>query len=215
MSTVSVLFYSNYCTHCKQIMQQTTKIKHILRFVCIDTAAVRSKLPPYVRSVPCLIEGGTNKILVGGDILEWIKNREISQNTQQNSQHRNIPPPPNNNVSSENGPNAWHFTEMNNFSDPYSFIDIDTSAKGNGGTAMLHSFEPLTGPTQVARQNIPGGAPGAPSMPVSYATPTQSQSNFNSYGQIQNSEKQDALNRKMEQFMQSREVDVPNMPSRI
>tara|TARA_Y100000389_G_C17318082_1_gene441579 strand:- start:342 stop:920 length:579 start_codon:yes stop_codon:yes gene_type:complete len=192
-------------------MQQTTKLKHILRFVCIDTASIRSKLPPYVRSVPCLIEGGTNKVLIGSDILEWIKHREISQNSQQ----RNIPPPPNNNVSSENGPNAWHFTEMSNFSDPYSFIDIDTSAKGNGGTAMLHSFEPLIGPTQVSRQNMPGGAPGAPSMPVSYAAPGQSQSNFNSYGQLQNSEKQDTLNRKMEQIMQSRDADVPNMPARI
>lgn len=212
MSTVSVLFYSNYCTHCKQIMQQTNKIKHLLRFVCIDTAVIRSKLPPYVKSVPCLIEGCTNKILIGSDILEWIKQCEISHS--QNSQ-QNIPPSQNNKLSTENGPNAWHFTEMSNFSDPYSFIDIDTSAKGNGGTAMLHNFEPLMSSTQVSQQNMPGGAPGAPSMPVSYAAPTQSQSNFNSYGQLQNTEKQDALNKKMEQFMQSREADVPNMPSRI
>lgn len=206
MSDISVLFYSNYCTHCKQIMQQTSKIKHLLRFICIDTTAVRSKLPPYVKSVPCLIEGGSNKIKIGSDILKWINHKQHASNTPPS----NKPP-----ASTETGPSAWHFTEMNNFSDPYSFIDIDTSAKGNGGIAMLHNFEPLFTSTQHLQNHIPGGAPGKSSMPVSYVAPTQSKSNFNSYGEIQTSEKEDALNRKMEQFMQSRETDVPNVPNRI
>ena len=41
--TVSLLFYSNYCQHCKQIVNEINKspVSPKMRYVCIDTQEVR------------------------------------------------------------------------------------------------------------------------------------------------------------------------------
>ena len=232
--SVSILFYSNYCSHCKQIINEINRThnKSSIRFICIDSLEVRKKLPSNIKSVPCVILGGSNKMLIGSDILTWVNSQSNSQpNSQSNSSllennsnisndiSRNIPKTKNN---EEIGPNAWHSCEMNSFSDAYSFIDIDTSTKGNGGTSMVHNFELLNGSPNNSKNiignssmNMPGGSPSSPSMPVSYASPTQSVSNYDSYGAIQNSETQDFMNRKMEETINQRELDVPNIPTRI
>ena len=73
--TVSLLFYSNYCQHCKQIVNEINKspVSPKMRYVCIDTQEVRAKLPRYINSVPSLVVGETNQIFVGNQILGWLK----------------------------------------------------------------------------------------------------------------------------------------------
>ena len=219
--SVSILFYSNYCSHCKQIINELNRTpnKSSVRFICIDSLEVRKKLPSNIKSVPCVILGGSNKMLVGSDILVWVNSQSnsVENNSKiDNNIPRNIPKQKNN---EEVGPNAWHNSEMNSFSDGYSFIDIDTSTKGNGGTSMVHNFELLNNNsrniTGNSSMNMPGGSPSSPSMPVSYASPTQSVSNYDSYGAIQNSENQDFMSRKMEETINQRELDVPNVSMRI
>jgi hypothetical protein len=62
----------------------------------------------------------------------------------------------------------------------------------------------------------PGGAPSNPSMPVQYGNPITDPVNSTSgYGSIQMSEKADILNKEMEDMMNRRELDVPNVPARI
>ena len=214
-SATSILFFSNYCNHCKQVLHELndSSLKANIRFICIDSADVRRKLPANVKSVPCLIVGQTNQTLIGSDILQWVKvksrnlNVQDSAPVQQNQQMAH--------KKEETGPGAWHMCEMNNFSDAYSFLNVDLSTKGNGGASMSHSFDFLNGPPSTASNSLdmPAGAPSRSSMPVSYSS--NEKSDYNSFGSIQNSESEDLMSKKMEQILNQREVDVPNTPTRI
>ena len=80
-SATSILFFSNYCNHCKQVLHELndSSLRTNIRFICIDSADVRKKLPAHVKSVPCLIVGQTNQTLIGSDILHWIKMKSKKQ----------------------------------------------------------------------------------------------------------------------------------------
>ena len=107
---------------------------------------------------------------------------------------------------------------MNAFSDMYSFIGIDSSAKGDGGMSMIHNFETIGGDTAKVPSGLglmPGGAPSNPSMPVQYGNPVSNPIETSGFGSIQMSEKSDILNKQMEDMMSKRELDVPNVPARI
>tara|TARA_Y100000768_G_C23973529_1_gene681803 strand:+ start:354 stop:965 length:612 start_codon:yes stop_codon:yes gene_type:complete len=203
-----------------------------MRYVCIDKNEVRDKLPKYINSVPSLVVGETNQIFVGNQIIGWLKMQPIIKNNQQNiyspkqahsqNQVTQQPQQQYNNqkkvVKEENGPNAWHNNEMNAFSDMYSFIGIDSSAKGDGGMSMIHNFETISGNAANVPSGLglmPGGAPSNPSMPVQYGNPVSNPIETSGFGSIQLSEKSDILNKQMEDMMSKRELDVPNVPSRI
>tara|TARA_Y100000389_G_scaffold86536_1_gene83213 strand:- start:737 stop:1405 length:669 start_codon:yes stop_codon:yes gene_type:complete len=221
--TVSLLFYSNYCQHCKQIVNEINKtpLRTSIRYVCIDTQAVRAKLPEYISSVPALVVGETNQIYIGNQILGWLQMVPLIKKSNNNPQKapasvQNIPTKKENSGPGE--PNAWHTNEMNAFSDMYSFIDADTSAEGNGGLTMVHNFETLSGnganiPPGVL--NAPGGAPSRSSMPIQYGNAVSNPSDVSSYGSIQVSAKSEELNKSMEEMMSRRELDVPNVPRRL
>jgi len=165
--------------------------------------------------VPCLIVGQTNQTLIGSDILQWVKvksknlNVQDSVPVQQNQQMAH--------TKQETGPGAWHMCEMNNFSDAYSFLNVDLSTKGNGGASMSHSFDFLNGAPSASSNSLdmPAGAPSRSSMPVSYSNSSNEKSDYNSFGSIQNSESEDLMSKKMEQILNQRELDVPNTPTRI
>ena len=98
----------------------------------------------------------------------------------------------------------------------YSFIDIDTSTKGDGGMSMIHNFETIHGNgTYVPHSNAPGGAPANPSMPVQYGNPITNPVGHSEFGSIQMSEKAEQLNKQMEDMINRRELDVPNVPARM
>jgi hypothetical protein len=213
--TISLIFYSNYCQNCKQIIEEIKKtpVGLSLKYICIDSESVRSKLPHYISSVPALVVGETNQIFVGNQILGWI---EMSSGAVSSS------PPPAPPVRKEDlGPNAWHNNEMNAFSDMYSFIDVDTSAQGDGGMSMVHNFEILSPESNASRPShgsimMPGGAPGGPSMPVQYKNPLSNASNINAnFGSIQMSEKASELDKQMQDMLSRRELDVPGVPARL
>ena len=229
---ISLFFYSNYCQHCKQIVREINKsvVSSSIRYVCIDSQNVRDKLPQYIKSVPSLVVGDTNQIFVGNQILGWLQMQSLVQkqtNTTPHSISQTIQQP----VQEETvkqieqpvqsrepiGPNAWHNSEMNAFSDSYSFIDIDTSTKGDGGMSMIHNFETLSGNGANIPGSImaPGGAPSNPSMPVQYGNPITNPVGNNGFGNIQLSEKAELLNKQMEDMMNRRELDVPNVPARV
>ena len=90
---------------------------------------------------------------------------------------------------------AWHGTEMGaGFSDNYSFIDIDTSAEGQGGQSIAHNFEFLGG------NNL-----GYGNFNTGIKTPEE----------FSKSEQKDPLMEKMEQLKNSRDSDVPRGIARI
>tara|TARA_B100001769_G_C22051489_1_gene565210 strand:- start:664 stop:1314 length:651 start_codon:yes stop_codon:yes gene_type:complete len=215
--TVSLLFYSNYCQNCKQIIEEikNSPVSLSIKYICIDSESVRSKLPHYINSVPALVVGETNQIFVGNQILGWIK-----MTSNNNSQYAQPPPPPPQ-PKGPVGPNAWHNNEMNAFSDMYSFIDVDTSAQGDGGMSMVHNFEILSPELNASRPSVgsimmPPGAPGGASMPVDYKNPLSNSSNINSnFGSIQMSEKASELDKQMKDMLNRRELEVPGIPARI
>mgnify|MGYP001436227439 FL=1 len=228
--SISLLFYSNYCQHCKQIVKEIKRspVSSQIRYVCIDTASVREKLPKYITSVPSLVVGETNQIFVGNQITGWLKMQPIlnsNSNSNPNSNFERREPVMNqvqdtrsNTTKEPAGPNGWHNNEMNAFSDGYSFLGIDTSAQGDGGMSMVHNFETLGGGEydNSPSARMPGGAPANPSMPVQYGNPVMNSVNSTSeYGSIQMSEKTEELNKQMEEMMSRRELDVPNVPARI
>jgi glutaredoxin len=227
--TVSILVYSNYCAHCKKILKliNNLPIKHSIKYVCIDKASVRSKIPTYVKSVPCIIVGDTNQLLVGTQIIQWINHQPTSvvSNQSQEMNHKNhslnskpqYPQNPQQNTqnkeSTEKSPNPFLLTEMGMFSDNYSFIDADTGTQGNGGKSISHNFEFLNNDS--GREDSGGSLPGnsRPGMPIDYAT--NGTPDKNSYGAVQNKVDMDEMTSLMEKRMSARHLDVESAPRRV
>jgi len=215
MST-SLLFYSNYCQHCKNIIKVVTNspVKDSIKYICIDSKSIREKLPNYINNVPTLVVAQTNHIFVGDEILNWLQMNQQNITQQEHKKEKQLTENINDNI------NPYLNCEMSNFSDNYSFLNIDTSTKGNGGLTMIHNFEsiqPNENISQPGSLTMPAGAPSCQSQPTNYNTPMQQNSfnnnnnNNNNYGSIQISEKSDILNKQMEDMISRRELDVPNV----
>jgi len=151
----SILYYSNYCDNCKNLLQIFTRLgsdelNKEFHFINIDNRIKRAKdtfiilknkqeilLPPSVTSVPALLF--LNKgyhVMFGNDILQYLENKQqqiVSKET--------------NNVNDE--PSAFMINSNNLYgvtSDTYSFLDQnpdDLSAKGNGGMRQQHHYAGL------------------------------------------------------------------------
>lgn len=154
----SVLYYSNYCQHCKDLLTKIsrTKTRDDIHFVCIDKRekhkdgsthiilenGQRLLLPPNVKKVPSilLLHHG-NRVLDGiHEITHYLSPGEVEINNQ---------------ATNFNGePMAFSFSEMgSNMSDNYSYLDMsaeELSAKGNGGMRMMHSYSTISGNQTIA-----------------------------------------------------------------
>lgn len=148
----SVLYYSNYCDNCKNIIRTlgNSEIKNEIHFVCIDKRFRDEKngatyvilenqqriiLPPQIQRVPALLllrEG--NKVLFGNEINDKLLPKNELKNTQ---------------ATGFNGePSAFSLGNDNSngfgvASDNYSFWDQDSEelmAKGNGGARQMYNY---------------------------------------------------------------------------
>ena len=144
----SVLYYSKFCNHCKELITRIakTKTKNELHFVCIDNRekhtdgttniilenGQRLLLPPNVKTVPSILLLHHGNRVLGGikEILHYLKPGEetiMNQATNFNGE-----------------PKAFSFCEMgSSLSDNYSYLDMtseELSAKGNGGLRTMHSY---------------------------------------------------------------------------
>ena len=144
----SVLYYSKFCNHCKELITKIakTKTKDEIHFVCIDNRerhkdgttniildnGQRLLLPPNISTVPSilLLHHG-NRVLAGiKEILHYLKPGETTIMNQ---------------ATNFNGePQAFSFCEMgSSSSDNYSYLDMtaeELSAKGDGGLRMRHNY---------------------------------------------------------------------------
>lgn len=70
-----ILFYSNYCTYCKEIINtiSNTPLNNSLMFVCVDDDNIQ--LPPFVTAVPTIYLVQDKKIVVDEGIESWIKEK--------------------------------------------------------------------------------------------------------------------------------------------
>ena len=196
----NILFFSNYCNHCKEIIGEINKssLQNSFKFICVDN----TKVPQYITSVPTLISAGYNKPIVGEQIVQFLnqyvqQNAQQAQNTPQNVHPSSMQNNQGNNAnqSSESGPVAWHGGEMgSSYSDNYSFLDSDTSAQGDGGSRLSHNFEFLGGNASNSQINTPGD---------------------NSSQDSSRNVQQDELTQNMERMMQQRDSEIPQGINRI
>jgi hypothetical protein len=70
-----IIFYSNHCTYCKEVINQISKtpINDNIMYVCVDDDNIQ--LPPFVKSVPTIYLVNDKKIVVDEAISEWIKEK--------------------------------------------------------------------------------------------------------------------------------------------
>lgn len=148
-----ILYYSNYCDHCKKLLQTISKsaAQKDIHFICIDKRVKdnsnktfivlengqRIIMPENVTRVPALLLLNQGyQVLYGESILQHLKPRqeaEVRRATQNNME-----------------PMAFSFGGGGSFgdivSDQYSFLDQapeDLEAKGNGGTRQMHNYVDL------------------------------------------------------------------------
>jgi len=142
----SILYYSNYCDHCKSLLQSISRgsAKKDIHFVCIDRRTKRNGavyvqlengsellMPPNIRSVPSLLLLNRGNVVVEGErVNEYVlqKNQAITQQaTQFNGE-----------------PSAFSLSDFGSVvSDNYSFLDQSSdelSAKGTGGLRQMHNY---------------------------------------------------------------------------
>ena len=145
----NVLYYSNYCEPSKNLLGKISRsqIKEELHFICIDKREVGSHgktvvilengqkmlLPPTITKVPALLLVNRGyHVLFGNDIYRHLEPKEKIFNET---------------ATGMNGePLAFSITEMAGASDCYSYLDMtsdELSAKGDGGTRMMHSYVSL------------------------------------------------------------------------
>ena len=143
----SILYYSNFCSHSKELLYNLSKLKDRdnIHFICIDkrengangiTNIVLSNgqriiLPPNITEVPSLLLlNRGNRIIVGGkNIQEYLMPKKHALD----------------NTVKE--PLAFSFNEVGTIlSDTFSFLDTpaeELTAKGNGGLRIMHNYATL------------------------------------------------------------------------
>ena len=149
-----VLYYSNYCGHCKNILLKLSKsdIKSDIHFLCIDKRFViedkvylilengdKILLPKSIVKVPALmLLNRKNEILFGDDI-----HKHFDVLIQNSTQIKNIDP-----RTATMEPESYSLGDSSGFvkSDMFSFVDMtpeELGAKGNGGTRMMYNYSTI------------------------------------------------------------------------
>jgi hypothetical protein len=153
----SILYYSNFCGNCKQLLQKISKskAKKNIHFLCIDKRIRKNNgatyitletgqeliLPPTIEKVPALLLlNKGHQVLFGNDIYNYLKPYETDY-TQMNSSRQSNEEP----SAYSMGGGGNNISNVN--SDNFSFLDQNSdalSAKGDGGMRQLHNYATLS-----------------------------------------------------------------------
>ena len=70
-----IIFYSNYCTYSKEVINQISKtpINDNIIYISVDDENI--ELPPFIKSVPTIYLVNDKKIVVDEEIAQWIKEK--------------------------------------------------------------------------------------------------------------------------------------------
>jgi hypothetical protein len=145
----SILYYSNYCNHCKNLLGILTKteIKKEIHFLCIDKRVKKSDgiyivlengteilMPGVIKSVPSMLLLNRGNIVLEGEKINDYLFPKIEQEQMK--------------ATEMNGePMAFGMNDFGSFhNDSFSFLDQsadELSAKGDGGMRQIHNFASL------------------------------------------------------------------------
>ena len=128
-----IIFYSNFCTYCKDILTQISKtpLNDKMTYICVDDKNI--KLPPFVNAVPTIYLIEQQKILVDEEVSNWIKSS---------------------NQTSDNSDLSSFDLIGNSFSS--NFSNLDDSLDNMGGSDFTFLDQPLEGintPKEVSDTN--------------------------------------------------------------
>ena len=168
----SVLYYSNNCSKCQQLLQKIARntLGKDCHFICIDKRISKNNntyiimennqellLPNAITRVPALLLLNNDYNIIFGDkIINYLKPEKKTYNEITSIDNKD--------------PEAFSLNGLTDIvSDTYSFLDQnsdDLSAKGNGGLRQIHQYSTLEGidkintpeenykPNTIGHQNI-------------------------------------------------------------
>ena len=125
---IHVCFYSNQCKWSKTFITELaqTPYKSEFKFVCVDPSPTRPTLPSWLKKVPTLVISGDPNPRMDGEVMNWLYERKMKDASPRASAVAAGPAEPE--------PFGIMGSSGNDlFSDPYTFLDQDTMAQGNGG----------------------------------------------------------------------------------
>lgn len=156
-----ILYYSNYCNNCKNLLQNLAKNYNSkeIHFICVDKRLKEKEgtylllekgekviLPPTVTNVPALLLlNRGHRVVFGNEIMDHLVPKEGQHYNQGNNNQGNNNQGPNNIMNSHTEPQAFGFAgnQYGVCSDSFSFWDLnesDLSTKGEGGMRQLYNY---------------------------------------------------------------------------
>ena len=190
---IHICFYSNRCQFSKGFLEELKKTPYFgeFRFICVDPSPSRPALPSWLKQTPTLVISGENEPRVNNEVTNWLYEKKL----------RDSVPKAGAGGAKAGGavasmePESYNAMEMGaGFRDSYSMLDDDTSAQGNGGMSIQHSFSFLSGQDSV-------GTREASSFQATNVTTNRSK-------------KEQLLDQQMEAFMRDRDRGMPQMIAR-
>jgi hypothetical protein len=75
MEAKDIIFYSNFCTFSKDVINRISKtpINDNIVYICVDDRNI--KLPPFVQAVPTIYLTSEKKIIVDENIDKWLQSK--------------------------------------------------------------------------------------------------------------------------------------------
>ncbi|NBQ47877.1 MAG: hypothetical protein EBU33_05405 [Sphingobacteriia bacterium] len=140
---VHICFYSNRCDWSKAFIEEISKTNYHkdFRFICVDPSPQRPALPSWLKQAPTLVISGEPEPRTNSEVMNWLYEQKLKdggkkggQGAQGGAQAGPMEPEPYLDMEMGGG-----------FGDSYSFLGTDTSAQGDGGLSMKHSFGFLNG----------------------------------------------------------------------
>jgi hypothetical protein len=149
----SILYYSNFCEHCKTLLKNLAKsnAREQLHFICIDNRRQEGQktyimmengselvMPPQIKMVPALLLLTDDfSVVYGEDIYNHLKPQETK--TNQVATQNNLEP-----LAFSLG--SYSTSMYGIVSDQFSFIDMpseELKAQGSGGMRQMHNYLPI------------------------------------------------------------------------
>ena len=80
-----IIFYSNFCTYCKEIINQISKtpINDNILYVCVDDENIQ--LPNFIKAVPTIYLVSQKRIVVDDAIPKWIEEKLTTSESNNSS----------------------------------------------------------------------------------------------------------------------------------
>jgi hypothetical protein len=192
---VHICFYSNKCTWCKAFITEVaaTPYKGEFKYVCVDPSPTRPPLPSWLKKVPTLVISGEPNPRTDSEVMNWLYERKLKEgNKGGGGMILNAKPV----GPAEPEPFGLMGSSNDLFSDPYTFLDQDTMAQGNGGLQGAEkNFSFLNGSSAFGTKD--GG----------------SMNTIEKVGQM--SKKEQMFDNQMKNYMESRDTGLPKGPSRM